>query len=65
MEAIHQYSHLYGFEHDRWVNLGIGDISGANVFAEVVHNVVTGEMTPEEAAEWGANEMEQYSDPVR
>lgn len=64
IEALFDYSHLYGFEHGRWVNLGIGDISGANVLAEVVHNVVAGDMTPEEAAEWGAAEMEQYSEPV-
>ncbi len=64
MEALLGYATLYGFEYGEWVNLGIGDISGADVFAEVIHNVVSGQMTAEEAAAWGAREMEKYSIPV-
>lgn len=63
VEAL-DYASLYGFEYGRWVNLGIGDITGANILAEVVHRIVTGAMTVEEAVEWGQNEMEKYSVPV-
>jgi len=55
---------LYGFEYGHWVNLGIGDITGANILAEVVNRIVTGGMTVEDAVEWGHNEMEKYSVPV-
>jgi len=55
---------LYGFEYGRWVNLGIGDITGANILAEVVNRIVTGGMAIEDAVEWGHNEMEKYSVPV-
>ncbi len=58
------YATLYGFEYGRWVNLGIGDITGANILAEVVHRMVTDQMTVEEAVEWGHIEMEKYSIPV-
>ena len=63
MEALADAS-LYGFEYGRWVNLGIGDITGANILAEVVNRIVTGGMTVEDAVEWGHNEMEKYSVPV-
>lgn len=65
MEALNEYANLYGFEYGRWVNLGIGDMTGADILAQVVNSVVSGEMTAAEAAEWGAAEMEQYSVPVR
>jgi multiple sugar transport system substrate-binding protein len=55
---------LYGFEYGHWVNLGIGDITGANILAEVVNRIVAGGMTVEDAVEWGHNEMEKYSVPV-
>lgn len=58
------YATLYGFEYDSWVNLGIGDITGADILADCVEKVVSGQMTPEEAAEWGHNEMEKMSIPV-
>lgn len=64
VEAL-DYASLYGFEYGRWVNLGIGDITGANILAEVVNKIVTGGMTVEEAVEWGHNEMEKYSVPVK
>jgi multiple sugar transport system substrate-binding protein len=58
------YATLFGFESGRWVNLGIGDIIGADVLSQVVNKVVTGEMTAEKAAAWGQAEMEKYSKPV-
>jgi len=64
VEAL-DYASLYGFEYGRWVNLGIGDITGANILAEVVNRIVTGGMTVEDAVEWGHNEMEKYSVPVK
>lgn len=63
MKAL-EYATLYGFEYGRWVNLGIGDITGADVLADVVHRIVTGQMGVEEAVKWGAKEMEKYSEPV-
>ncbi len=63
VEAL-DYASLYGFEYGRWVNLGIGDITGANILAEVVNRIATGGMTVEDAVEWGQNEMEKYSVPV-
>lgn len=64
VEAL-DYASLYGFEYGRWVNLGIGDITGANILAEVVNKIVAGGMTVEDAVEWGQNEMEKYSVPVK
>lgn len=58
------YATLFGFESGRWVNLGIGDIIGADVLSQVVNKMVTGEMTAEKAAAWGQAEMEKYSKPV-
>jgi len=63
MEAL-KYATLYGFEYGHWVNLGIGDITGANILAEVVNRIVTGRMSVEGAVKWGAKEMEKYSEPV-
>ena len=59
------YASLFGFEYGHWVNLGIGDITGANILAEVVNKIVAGGMTVEDAVEWGQNEMEKYSVPVK
>ncbi len=64
MEALNDYANLYGFEYGRWVNLGIGDMTGADILAQVVNSVVSGEKTAEEAAAWGAAEMEKFSVPV-
>jgi len=55
-EAL-EYATLYGFEYGRWVNLGIGDITAGGVLAEVVHKIVTGEMSVEEAVEWSHKKM--------
>jgi multiple sugar transport system substrate-binding protein len=63
MKAL-EYATLYGFEYGRWVNVGIGDITGADVLADVVHRIVTGQMSVEEAVKWGAKQMEKYSEPV-
>lgn len=55
------YGRLYGFEHDRWVNLGIAEIAGANILAEVVQRAVTETMSVEEAVRWGAQEMRRLA----
>ena len=59
-----EHSTLFGFEHGRWVNLGTGDITGANVLSATLQMVLTNQMTPEEAAAWGASEMEKMSIPI-
>jgi multiple sugar transport system substrate-binding protein len=64
MAALKDYAGLYGFEAGEWVNLGLGDITGADVLAEVVNKVVSNQMTPEEAAAWGQKAMEKYSVPA-
>lgn len=64
VEAL-DYATLYGFEYDSWVNLGIGDITGASVLADCVEKVISGQMTAEKAAEWGQNEMEKMSIPAK
>jgi multiple sugar transport system substrate-binding protein len=64
MEALNDYATLYGFEYGKWVNIGIGDISGADVLADTVNKVVSGQMTPEEAAAYGAELMTKYSAPI-
>lgn len=53
-------SNVYGFEHGKAVNLGIGKISGANLFAKIVQKALIEDMTPEEAIEWGEKEMQRY-----
>ena len=62
--ALKDYASLYGFEHGEWVNLGLGDITGADVLGEVVNKVVSNQMSPEEAAAWGQKQMEKYSVPA-
>jgi len=64
LSALKDYAGLYGFEAGEWVNLGLGDITGADVLADVVNKVVSDQMTPEEAAEWGQKAMEKYSVPA-
>jgi len=64
LEAL-EYASLYGFEYGRWVNFGIGDITGADILADVVHKIVTGEMSVENAVKWGQKEMEKKSIPVK
>jgi len=64
LAALKDYAGLYGFEAGEWVNLGLGDITGADVLAEVVNKVVSNQMTPEEAAAWGQKAMEKYSAPA-
>lgn len=55
------YGKLYGFEHGKWVNLGIAEVSGSNILAEIAQKVAVGEMTPEEAAKWGNSQIETLS----
>lgn len=55
---------LYGFEYGRWVNLGLGDISGANILAEAANKMLTGGESIDDALAWGQKEMEKYSEPV-
>ncbi len=61
---MNDYATLFGFEYGKWVNLGIGDITGANVLSDTINKVVSGQMTPEEAAAYGAEQMAKYSSPV-
>ncbi len=63
-EALAQYATLYGFEYGKWVNIGIGDITGADVLAETVNKIVSGQMSVDEAAAWGQSAMEKYSIPA-
>ncbi len=65
IEALQEYATLYGFEYGKWVNIGIGDITGADVLAEVVNKIVSGQMSVEDAVAWGDEEMEKYSIPVK
>ena len=60
-----KYATLYGFEYGKWVNLGLADISGADVLSDVVNKVLSNQMTAEEAAAWGQKQMEKYSQPAR
>jgi len=65
IESLQEYATLYGFEYGKWVNIGIGDITGADVLAEVVNKIVSGQMSVEDAVEWGQSEMEKYSLPAK
>lgn len=65
LEALQDYATLYGFEYGKWVNIGIGDITGADVLAEVVNKIVSGQMSVERAVVWGQSAMEKYSLPVK
>ncbi|MCX6090664.1 MAG: sugar ABC transporter substrate-binding protein [Atribacterota bacterium] len=64
IEALQNYASLYGFEYGKWVNIGMGDISGADILSETVNKVVSGQMTPEEAAKYGEEQMKKYSLPA-
>ena len=64
LEALDEYATLYGFEYGKWVNIGIGDITGADVLADTVNKIVTGQMSVDDAVAWGAMEMGKYSTPV-
>lgn len=50
-----KYGLAYGFEYGP--NEKIGPIAASNILAEVVQQVYTGAMTPEEAAAWGERRM--------
>lgn len=63
-EALEKYATLYGLEYGKWVNIGIGDITGADVLADTVNKIVSGQMSVDEAVAWGQAEMEKYSLPV-
>jgi len=63
MKAL-EYITLVGFEYGRWVNLGIGDITGADILADVVHRIFTGQMSVEKAVKRGTKQMEKYSEPL-
>lgn len=54
------YGTLYGFETGSAVNLAIGSISGANVLAEMIQNVVTGKMGVKEAVNWAEEKMRSF-----
>jgi multiple sugar transport system substrate-binding protein len=65
IESLQEYATLYGFEYGKWVNIGIGDITGADVLGDVVNKIVSGQMSVEDAVAWGHNEMEKYSLPAK
>ena len=54
------YGTLYGFEHGYAANLAIGSISGANIMAEMIQKVVTGEMDVKEAVKWAEDRMREF-----
>lgn len=58
VEAV-AHGTLYGFEHGKVVNEGIGAIVGASIYAEVVQMMITGGMTVEEAVSYGEDRMEE------
>jgi len=51
-----EYGKLFGFNHDV-INPAIGEIAGRNILAEVVQEMVVRERSPEEAVEWGEQQM--------
>lgn len=53
---------LYGFTHGKVVNEGIGAVAGANAIAEVAQQLIVKDKTPEEAAEWGQDRIEDLSE---
>ncbi len=53
-------SNVYGFATGKAVNLSIGKISGANLFAKIVQKAVVEDLTPQEAIDWGEEEMKKY-----
>lgn len=57
-----QHGKLYGFTHGEVVNEGIGAVSGANAIAEVAQQLIIEDKSPEEAAEWGQERIEELSD---
>jgi multiple sugar transport system substrate-binding protein len=54
------YGKLYGFETGSAVNLAIGGISGGNLLAEMIQNVVTGRYTVEEAVAETTEKMKDF-----
>ena len=58
-----QYGKLYGFEYGK-PNPAIAGVAGSNILAEIAQKVVVGEMSPEEAARWGHEQIEKLSASV-
>jgi multiple sugar transport system substrate-binding protein len=57
-----QHGTLYGFTHGKVVNKGIGDVSGANILAEVAEKVIIQGESAESAAAWGHKKIEELSE---
>ncbi|MGE5552212.1 MAG: ABC transporter substrate-binding protein [Bacteroidota bacterium] len=55
-----KYGKLYGFEYGK-PNPAIAGVAGSNILAEIAQKVVVGEMTPEQAAKWGHEQIEKLS----
>lgn len=55
-----KYGSLFGFTHGA-VNLAIGKISGANVFADMVQKAVIQGVSADEAVKWAHNKMVEMS----
>jgi multiple sugar transport system substrate-binding protein len=60
LQKARPYGKLYGFEGPETAKF-IGEIEGTDLLALVGQKVVLGEMTPEEAAEWGHAQMEKIA----
>ncbi len=61
IEASLEHGQLWGYEEEiggRITNLGLGDVVGARVYAEVANAIATGDMTVEEAVEMGHDTIE-------
>lgn len=56
-----QYGQLMGLEHGNWVNLAIAEVDGSSILAEVAQKVYVGELTPEQAAKWGHEQIEKIT----
>jgi multiple sugar transport system substrate-binding protein len=54
-----QYGKLMGLEHGGWTNLGIGEVDGSSILAEIAQKVYIGELTPAQAAKWGHEQIEK------
>ncbi len=52
-----QSGDLFGFVEGQYVDY-VGEISGQNILAQVVQQMYVNDMSPEEAVEWGQEQME-------
>jgi multiple sugar transport system substrate-binding protein len=60
-----QYGKLMGLEHGGWANLAIAEVDGASILAEIAQKVFVSELTPEEAAKWGHEQIQKITDAAQ